>query len=76
MNRRAPWAKPPVDLLANGYAADLDLEVRKAAERLGAPVSYIRKNGDCYIAVRIPNKEELVAIDAATSEAPTQPTGL
>ena len=62
--RRQPWGQPPAD--AGGFTADLIAEIRAAAAALNQPVTFLRKNGDMYIAVRLPDGDEAKLIDAAT----------
>lgn len=65
--RRQPYATLPAYLEGNGFIADLIHQIREAS--LGLHVTYLKKNNDTYIAIRLPDPAELAAIEARTPEA-------
>jgi hypothetical protein len=64
--RREPWGRCPAYALENGFSLDLIEAVKAVARDLKLPVTFLKKNGDTYIAIRIPDEVELARIDAAT----------
>ena len=67
LKRRAPYVGTS-SLPDNGYVRDLAWAVEAAAQAHGAAVRVIKKNGDRYLAVLVPNETELAAIDAAAGD--------
>jgi hypothetical protein len=68
-SRRAPYRRLPDNIAANGFVADLVSAVTAAAESMGQPVRFFRKNADWFVGVAIPNRAELDKIEADTEAA-------
>lgn len=62
--RRGPCSKLPAAIAQHGFVSDLVAAVGAAAAEHGRTMSVHKKNGDYYLAVLVPDSDELAVIDA------------
>ncbi|MCW5982440.1 MAG: hypothetical protein KIT09_30415 [Bryobacteraceae bacterium] len=72
--RRKPHGQVPADIAGHGFVADLEHEMSQLAAGFGIRVHRFRKNGDWFLAVRLPDRDELARIDRDSTgeDAPAQ----
>ena len=73
--RRRPYSQIPADIANHGFVIDLEHEMSPLAARFALHLHKFRKNDDWFLAVRVPDRDELAKIDRASTgeDIPTAP---
>lgn len=66
--RRRPYAQFPDDIASHGFVADLEHEMSRLAKRFRLHLHKFRKNEDWFLAIRVPDRDELAKIDRDTEQ--------
>ena len=61
--RRKPHGLIPEEIANHGFVSDMNHEMSLLAKRFGVQVHKFKKNDDWFLAIRIPDPEELAQID-------------